>query len=59
MDEPVSMVCFNENKIKRLTIDRPLSSDEIKHSRIRLGADFMRGYDPEKHEFEIIRKEKQ
>jgi hypothetical protein len=34
----VLMVCFNEAKIKRLTIDRALSDDEVKHSRIRLGA---------------------
>lgn len=59
MDEPVSMVCFNEKKIKRLTIEKPLSDDEIKHSRIRVGVEMMRGYDPAKHEFEVIRKDKQ
>ena len=58
-NEPVSLVCFNEAKIKRLTIERPLSQDEIKNGRIRLGADMLREYDPDKHEFEIIRKEKQ
>lgn len=58
-DEPVALICFNEARIKRLTIDRPLSKDEIKNGRIRLGADMFRDYDPEKHEFEIIRKEKQ
>lgn len=59
MDDVISIVAFNEKKIKRLPIDRPLSSDEIKHSRIRIGIDMMRDYDPAKHEFEIIRKDKQ
>lgn len=58
MDEPVSMLCFNEKKIKRLTIDKPLSQDEIKNGRIRVGADMLRGYDPALHDFEIIRKDK-
>jgi hypothetical protein len=59
MDEdPVSMVCFNEAKIKRLTIKKPLSEDEQKNHRIRIGVEMFRDYDPKKHEFEIIRKEK-
>lgn len=58
MDEPISLVCFNEKKIKRLTITKPLSEDEKKNNRIRVGADMMRGYDPKLHEFEIIRKDK-
>ncbi|WP_155395757.1 hypothetical protein [Methanosarcina mazei] len=58
-DEPVSLICFNEKKIKRLTIEKPLSDDEIKHSRIRIGVDMVRDYDPKKHEFEVIRKNKQ
>lgn len=58
-DEPVSLVCFNEKKIKRLTIEKPLSDDEIKHSRIRIGVGMMKDYDPKLHEFEVIRKDKQ
>jgi hypothetical protein len=56
---PVSIICFNEAKIKRLTISKALSADEIKHHRLRLGVEMFRDYDPEKHEFEVIRKEKQ
>ena len=59
MDEPVSLVCFNEKRIKRLKIEKPLSNDEVKNHRIRIGVDMLRDYDPEKHEFEIIRKDKQ
>lgn len=58
MDEPTSLLCFNEKKIKRLTITKPLSQDEIKNSRIRIGIEMLRGYKPELHEFEIIRKDK-
>ncbi|MEN6290446.1 MAG: hypothetical protein ABFD07_00315 [Methanobacterium sp.] len=58
MDEPVVIVAFNEKRIKRLKIEKPLSDDEIKHSRIRIGVDMVRDYDPSKHEFEVIRKDK-
>lgn len=58
-ETPVTMICFNEAKIKRLTLDHPLSLDEIKNSRIRIGVDMFKGYDPTKHEFEVIRKNKQ
>lgn len=56
--EPASMICFNEAKIKRLTIEKPLSEDEIKHSRIRVGVDFMRYYKPGKHVIEVIIRER-
>ena len=56
---PVSMICFNEARIKRMTIDRALSSDELKNHRIRLSADFLKQYDPAKHDIEIIIKDKQ
>lgn len=59
MDEPVSMICYNEKKIKRLTLTGPLSLDEIKNSRIRIGVGMMKDYDPKLHEFEVIRKDKQ
>lgn len=59
MDEPVSLLCFNEKKIKRLTLTKPLSHDEIKNSRIRIGIEMTRDYDPKLHEFEVIRKDKQ
>ena len=59
MDEVVSIIAFNEKKIKRLRIEKALSTDEIKHSRIRIGVDMLRDYDPAKHEFEVIRKDKQ
>ena len=59
MDEPVSLVCFNEKRIKRLKIEKPLSNDEVKNHRIRIGVDMIRDYDPAKHEFEVIRKDKQ
>lgn len=55
---PVSMICFNESKIKRLVISRALSQDEVKNHRLRIGIELLKGYDPAKHEFEIIRKEK-
>ena len=35
-ETPTSMICFNEAKIKRVTINRALSDDEVKHSRLRL-----------------------
>lgn len=57
-DIPVSFIGFNEAKIKRVTITRALSADEIKHHRLRLGVEMFQGYDPEKHEFEVIRKNK-
>jgi hypothetical protein len=56
---PVSFIGFNEKKIKRLTIDRVLSQDEIKNHRIRIGVDLLKDYDPSKHEFEVIRKDKE
>jgi hypothetical protein len=55
----VSMICFNEAKIKRLTINKALSQDEIKNHRIRIGTEMFRDYDPTKHEFEVIRKNKE
>ncbi|HZK70267.1 MAG TPA: hypothetical protein VFD03_01945 [Clostridia bacterium] len=55
---PVSIIAFNEARIKRLTVTKALSQDEIKNSRIRVGIDMLRDYDPAKHEFEIIRKDK-
>jgi hypothetical protein len=59
MDEtPSSMICFNESKIKRLTITKALSDDEQKNHRIRIGVEMFKDYDPAKHEFEIIRKNK-
>ncbi|MCE5227078.1 MAG: hypothetical protein LLG05_14630 [Porphyromonadaceae bacterium] len=59
MDTPVSFIGFNEKKIKRLIIDRPLAADELKYHRIRVGVDILRDYDPALHEFEIIRKDKE
>lgn len=56
---PVSMICFNENKIKRLTLNKPLAVDELKYHRIRVNAEFLKDYDPEKHVFEIIRKDRE
>lgn len=58
MDDVVSMVSFNEKHIKRLKIERPLSSDEVKNHRIRIGVEMLKDYDPVKHEFEVIRKDK-
>ncbi|WP_292379349.1 hypothetical protein [Methanosarcina sp. UBA289] len=59
MDAPVSFIGFNESKIKRVVIDRPLANDELKYHRIRVGVDILRDYDPALHEFEIIRKNKE
>ena len=56
---PVSIIAFNEAKIKRLTISKALSDDEIKHHRIRVGVELFKDYDPALHEFEIIRKDKE
>ncbi|HZY26398.1 MAG TPA: hypothetical protein VFE71_11260 [Bacteroidales bacterium] len=58
-ETPVSVICFNEARIKRLTVTKALSQDEIKNSRIRVGIEMLRDYDPAKHEFEIIRKDKE
>jgi hypothetical protein len=55
----VSMICFNEAKIKRLTINKALSQDEIKNHRLRIGVEMLRDYNPAKHEFEVIRKNKE
>jgi hypothetical protein len=55
---PVSVICFNIDKIKMLTIDRALSLDELKNSRLRLGVEMFKDYDPTKHEFVVIRKDK-
>jgi hypothetical protein len=55
---PTAMICFNTDKIKMLTIDKILSQDELKHHRLRLGVELFKDYDPIKHEFVIIRKEK-
>jgi hypothetical protein len=58
-ETPVSLICYNENKIKRLIIDRALSEDEIKHSRLRIGAEFMKNYNPKKHTIDVIIKDKE
>jgi hypothetical protein len=58
-DVPTQIVCFNVDRITMRIIDRTLSSDEIKNSRIRLGIEMLRDYDPIKHEFVIIRKDKE
>ena len=58
-ESPTSMICFNESKIKRVILNRALSTDELKNHRIRIGTELMKDYDPAKHEFEIIRKDKE
>jgi len=50
------VLSFDLTKVKRKTLVDPLTADARKNARLSCGADMLRGYNPNIHVFEVIRR---